>query len=258
MSECCAGPSLGPQDGTGSWRSSLAAYERPKRRKSFKNSLKCDFFGTFHQEISRLRKPGISLSSLIYSTSFLNINEKISFLYNPLLLKLKSLKAAVYLLHCTRAIEGSQVSFQPGEQQKLVLYKWQAATNCLPFTPSLWMGLCSIWRAEHNPCSLLPSHYQEICSFYNSEEMEYISCCTAHVLIKTKLPVTVFSWEVKYHLESMLNEFFWIPSPIVYGKRHLNKIWGFPVGLGEVVDEKKITTNLQRTQDFKEHNLVLQ
>lgn len=104
--------------------------------KSFKVPLKCDFLGTFHQEISCLRKPGISITSLIFSTFFLNINEKISFLYNPLLLKLKSLKAAVYLLHCTRVIEGSQVSFQPGEQQKLVLHKWQAATNCLLFTPS--------------------------------------------------------------------------------------------------------------------------
>lgn len=83
--------------------------------------------------------------------------KKINFLYNPLLLKLKSLKAAVYLLHCTKVIEGSQVSFQAGEQQKLVLYKQQAATNHLLFTPFLWMGLCSIWRAEHNPSSLLAS-----------------------------------------------------------------------------------------------------
>lgn len=98
------------------------AQQRAKRC-TFKVSLKCDFLGTFHQEISCLRKPGIYIYSLTSSTSFLNVNEKISFLYNPLLLKLKSLKTAVYMLHCTRVIEGSQVSFQPGEQQKLVLYK---------------------------------------------------------------------------------------------------------------------------------------
>lgn len=81
---------------------------------------------------------------------------KKSFLYNPLLLKLKSLKAAVYLLHCSRVLEGSQVSFQPGEQQKLVLYKWQAATNHLPFTPSPGWGSAAYGEQSTIPllCSL--------------------------------------------------------------------------------------------------------
>lgn len=157
-SECCAGPILGPRDGSGGWRSSLAvlwlARQREKRC-TRKVSLKCDFLGTSHHEILHLRKSGISISSLKSTTSFLNVNEKISFLYNPLLLKLKSLKAAVYLLHCSGVIKGSQVSFQPGEQHKLVLSKWQAATNHLPFTPSPRMGLCSIWRAEQNTIPLL-------------------------------------------------------------------------------------------------------
>lgn len=48
-----------------------------------------------------------------------------------------SLKAAAYLSHCSKFEEGSWVSLQAGEQQKFVLYKWQAATNHLPFTPSL-------------------------------------------------------------------------------------------------------------------------
>lgn len=133
------------QFGTLRWlwelRSSLAVYGWPNQQReqrcTFKVFLKCDFLGTLHQEISCLRKPGISISSLTSSTSFSNVNEKKNFLYNPLLLKLKSLKAAVYLLHCTKVIEGSQVSFQAGEQQKLVLYKQQAATNHLLFTPFL-------------------------------------------------------------------------------------------------------------------------
>lgn len=131
------------------------AWQREERC-TFKVSLKCDFLGTFHQEIACLRKSGISISSLISSTSFLSVNEKESFLYSPLLLKLKSLKAAVYLLHCSRVLEGSQVSFQPGEQQKLVLYKWQAATNHIPFTPSPGWGSAAYGEQSTIPllCSL--------------------------------------------------------------------------------------------------------
>lgn len=55
-----------------------------------------------------------------------------------------------------------------------------------------------------------------------------------------------------FHLESMLNEFLWIPSPIIYGKRHLNEIWWFPVRLEEA-QRGEVTIDQHGTKDVKAH-----
>lgn len=172
------------------------------------------------------------------------------FLYNPLLLKLiRKSQVLLQLLPTHRTAVGLKrgARFPSSLENNRSLCCTNGRRLQIIFRshlPREW-GCVHIWRAEHNPSSLPASFYQEICSFYNNEEVEYISCCTAHVLIKTTLPVTVFSWEVKWHLESMLNEFLWIPSPIMYVKRHLNEIWGFPVRVEEVQlwKKKKITIN---------------
>lgn len=117
-----------------------------KRALLSKFSLKRGFLGTSDQEISG------EVMALFFQPDiqffFLKMCIKKTVFSASLLLRLitkisGSAKAAAYLSHCSRFEEGSRVSLQPGEQQKLVLYKWQAATNHLPFTPSPWMGLCA-------------------------------------------------------------------------------------------------------------------
>lgn len=223
---------------------SLRLTRRGKRGILSKVSLKRGFLRTSDQETSHLGMSRLSFSSLT-STSFFKWKlKKKSFLCNPLLLKLITKPQVLWRLlpTCHTAVNLKRGA---GFLCKLENNRSLCCTNGrqLQITsrshlPCEW-GCVRIWRAEHNPSSLPASCYQEICSFCNNEEVEYISCCTAHVLIKTTLPVTVFSGEVKWHLESMLNEFPWIPSPIIQGKRHLNEIWGFPDRLEEAQLWKK-------------------